>query len=177
MRTNAKKASIVKWVDGNPIVRLTYRGDTHDHAVGHLTADGKNNTKLRKNGTTGEYLTLGLSLAPVRSAGVGNVCPHASEGCAASCLDHQGIGAVYALPHISRIAKTVAYHLARNWFVERLRAEIGLGVDNANRHSLRLAVRLNVYSDVPWEKMAPNLLADFPDVEFYDYTKNPRRAG
>jgi hypothetical protein len=39
-----------------------------------------------------------------------------------------------------------------------------------------LAVRLNVLSDIPWEKIFPQLFAEFQDVQFYDYTKNPKRA-
>ena len=35
------------------------------------------------------------------------------------------------------------------------------------------AVRLNGTSDLPWEKVFP--MGDFPQVKFYDYTKNPVR--
>jgi hypothetical protein len=49
---------------------------------------------------------------------------------------------------------------------------------------LKLAVRLNGTSDLPWEKFRMtvdgveyrNIMALFPDVQFYDYTKIPQRA-
>jgi hypothetical protein len=37
-------------------------------------------------------------------------------------------------------------------------------------------VRLNVFSDLPWEMMAPGLFDDFRNVQFYDYTKVPGRV-
>lgn len=33
------------------------------------------------------------------------------------------------------------------------------------------AVRLNVFSDIPWELVFPDLFAEIPDLQFYDYTK------
>lgn len=36
-------------------------------------------------------------------------------------------------------------------------------------------VRLNVYSDIPWELVFPDLFRAIPDLQFYDYTKVPRR--
>lgn len=37
------------------------------------------------------------------------------------------------------------------------------------------ACRLNVFSDVPWEELCPELFGLHPDVMFYDYTKVPGR--
>jgi hypothetical protein len=39
----------------------------------------------------------------------------------------------------------------------------------------RPAVRLNGTSDDPWERVCPELFTRFPQVQFYDYTKDPRR--
>ena len=38
------------------------------------------------------------------------------------------------------------------------------------------AVRLNVASDLPWERIAPELFEEFSNVHFYDYTKVFSRA-
>jgi hypothetical protein len=54
----------------------------------------------------------------------------------------------------------------------------------AQRMGLKLAVRLNGTSDLPWEKFRMtvdgveyrNIMSLFPDVQFYDYTKIPQRA-
>jgi hypothetical protein len=37
------------------------------------------------------------------------------------------------------------------------------------------AVRLNGSSDLPWERLHPDLFAEFPNVQFFDYTKVPAR--
>jgi hypothetical protein len=37
-------------------------------------------------------------------------------------------------------------------------------------------VRLNGTSDLPWEDIAPDIILDFPRVQFYDYTKSVDRA-
>lgn len=36
-------------------------------------------------------------------------------------------------------------------------------------------VRLNMYSDIPWELVFPDLMRSLPDLQFYDYTKVPGR--
>jgi hypothetical protein len=41
----------------------------------------------------------------------------------------------------------------------------------ARTRGLPLAIRLNVLSDLPWERIFPDLFDAFPDVQFYDYTK------
>jgi hypothetical protein len=45
----------------------------------------------------------------------------------------------------------------------------------AKAEGLRPVVRLNGTSDLPWEKIDPALFAEFPSVQFMDYTKNPYR--
>jgi hypothetical protein len=53
-------------------------------------------------------------------------------------------------------------------------------VRRALKKGLTPVVRLNGTSDLPWEKLRLNdgrtVLETFPDVQFYDYTKNARRA-
>jgi hypothetical protein len=36
---------------------------------------------------------------------------------------------------------------------------------------MKAAVRLNGTSDLPWERLHPDLFADFPEISFFDYTK------
>ena len=45
----------------------------------------------------------------------------------------------------------------------------------AKRHDKRAAVRLNVFSDIPWERFLD--LDQFPGIQFYDYTKVVARLG
>ena len=139
-----------------------------------LLSDGDSNTKLRKNEGQG-YITAGLSLSPSTEAGIGNTCPHASEGCKAACLDHQGMASVFKKIRESRMNKTRHYYNEREDFFTWLRAEIKRYIRKAIRKDSKLAIRLNVFSDIPWE--ASGIIDEFPEVQFYDYTKNPRRAG
>jgi hypothetical protein len=73
----------------------------------------------------------------------------------------------------ARIAKTVLFFRERQYFVDKLVAE--LTAEKAKAGQERLAFRPNVFSDLPWERIAPEALA-IPD-ENYDYTKHADRAG
>ena len=142
----------------------------------NLLAKGDTNTKLRKSAGQG-FVTAGLSLSPHKVAGVGNVCPFASKGCMAACLDHQGMASVWKTIEQGRTNRTRLFYADRDYFLERLSVEIGNRKRTAGKSGQRLAVRLNVFSDISWEKVAPQLFSNHPDVQFYDYTKNPNRAG
>jgi hypothetical protein len=136
------------------------------------------NAKLAKSNRQGVgVFTVGLSLAPHKTAGVGNVCPNATPGCVASCIYTAGYGkGVFANVPNGRKARTVAYMRERAAFLEMLTRDIRNARKAAKAKRARLAVRLNVFSDIPWEKVAPQLFTAFPDVQFYDYTKNASRA-
>ncbi len=140
-----------------------------------LMGDGDSNTKLRKNGA--EFETLGLSLSPHKSAGLGNLCTHASSGCIASCLNEQGLASVFDAIKEARKRRTEIFYRDRDWFIGRLKTEIANRCKLAKKRGTRVAVRLNVFSDVIWERVAPSIFTDFPQVSFYDYSKHPKRFG
>jgi len=123
-------------------------------------------------------LTGILYLAPANESGR-NVCPHASEGCRIACLYSAGMGA-FDNVKLARIAKTKAFHANPRQFVEDLAKDIEALIRKAQREGLTPAVRLNGTSDLPWENLGGdlkvNLMNRFPEVPFYDYTKNPSRA-
>lgn len=56
-----------------------------------------------------------------------------------------------------------------------LRIEIGKAIKSAARKSLTPCFRLNLTSDIPWENMKKgsktSVIEEFPEVNFYDYTK------
>jgi hypothetical protein len=131
-----------------------------------------NNTKLLKGESLG-YFTLGLSLAPFNLSGR-NLCPHASAGCAAACLNTSGMG-VFPNVQAARIAKAKFFNERQAEFLAMLEKEIAAGVRKAGKLGKKLAIRLNVLSDVAWERFG--FMDKFPTVNFYDYTKNPFRAG
>ncbi len=157
---------------------LAQDGTTHHRTVpvSRLLGDGDKNTKLRKNGMTEEWLSYGLSLSPANEAGLLTMCPHA-HSCAVSCLDHTGFGGIHQNVHIGRIAKTIAWQLQREWFATRLHHELELRNSKATALGKQICVRLNMFSDIPWERRCPEVFHAFQDIQFYDYSKNPRRSG
>ena len=78
----------------------------------HLLAEGTTNPKLAKLAEELGILPFALSLAPFTVSGAGNVCPFASAGCSAVCLNYAGRG---RMSHVqqARVEKT------RFWFADR----------------------------------------------------------
>jgi hypothetical protein len=124
------------------------------------------NTKIKKGEKLG-WKTLGLSLSPYTISGK-NLCPHASEGCAAACLNTAGMG-VFSNVQSARLAKTKFLLEKRLEFISQLVKEL----KNAAKRNEKLAIRLNVLSDLPWHNLVD--MASFPSVSFYDYTPNVNR--
>lgn len=143
-----------------------------------LTTGNPKTDKGRKFG----YHTAILHLAPHMVSGR-NVCAHATDGCAAACLntagrggiglDADGLNAIQA----ARIRRTRYLRTNRAEFVNMLAREINGHIRRAERAGLTPAVRLNGTSDLPWERFtfgdSKNVFAAYPDVQFYDYTKYP----
>lgn len=124
------------------------------------------NTKLEK-GTKLGWETLGLSLAPANLSGK-QLCPHRSAGCEFSCLNTAGMG-VFSNVQEARIAKSRFLIERRNEFIAKLEKEIKL----AKKRLEKVAIRLNVLSDLPWHNMVD--MEKYSDVQFYDYTPNLQR--
>jgi hypothetical protein len=127
-------------------------------------------------GTASGYLTGILYLAPGQLAGVGNLCPHASAGCLAACLFTAGRAGIFEAVNAARVMRTRFLHDNRAGFIAALKGEISALIRKAKRRGLKPVVRLNGTSDLPWEKLAPELFTDFPRLRFYDYAKSIRRA-
>lgn len=171
---------LVRWQNGNPVIRIVYvwngrRRQVTKEVTCDLLLPGNNNTKLRKGSKIARF--YGLSLSPAKSGGIGNACGRESEGCEGACLDETGLGFMFQGIHVGRALRTAAWFLCREWFVAKLSQEIDGLARKAAADSVQLAIRLNVFSDVWWEKQAGALFETFPDVQFYDYTKHPERAG
>lgn len=131
------------------------------------------NAKTSKGEALG-YLTGVLYLAPATEGGVGNMCPKASPGCVAACLHNAGrIEMEGALGNIrkARIARTKLLMQNRAEFLTILRKEIAGLVRKAAKQGLIPCIRLNGTSDLPFLPIM--LCREFPNVQFYDYTKIP----
>lgn len=133
------------------------------------------NTKLNKGLSLG-IKTLGIHFAPHKLSGK-NVCPSASKGCVQSCLFTSGMG-VYRTVKDARIKKTQYFLNDRNKFMFELKKEIETQIRRAKKNNMIPAFRLNLTSDIAWESIkleGKNIMEHFPDVQFYDYVKNPKR--
>jgi hypothetical protein len=133
------------------------------------------NTKLKKSLELG-YKTFGIHLAPSDLSGK-NVCPSASEGCRAACLNFAGYGA-YPKIQQARIRKTQLFTSNNKAFLQTLIGEVETAIRRTRKNGLIPCFRLNLTSDIPWENIKiddKNIMEMFPDVQFYDYTKSLRR--
>lgn len=105
----------------------------------------------------------------------GIFCPGATPGCRQSCLGHTS-GRMRFQTHTEARDARAALLLERpQLFLKRLRAELTLLETDALQHGLQPAVRLNGTSDLFWERLCPELFADYPELQFFDYTKLHRR--
>lgn len=135
------------------------------------------NAKTAKNATQGNYLSYILHLAPYKLSGK-NVCPMASKGCAAACLNTAGRG-VFDNVKQARLKKTKLFHDKRKQFMQLLVADLEAVVRKAARDGMQAVVRLNGTSDIDWTIVKTDagmsVFEQFPSIQFYDYTKVLRR--
>ena len=127
------------------------------------------------------FLTYILYMSPFTQNSKGiNVCSHASKGCADSCLVGSGFGGMYENVNKGRVAKTEYFLSSRVEFLNQLKDEIERAIKKHEGKAI-VTFRLNGTSDLPYEKYkvfennTKNIFEMFPDVIFYDYTKNYKR--
>lgn len=140
------------------------------------------NAKTVKGEKIGYYTGI-LYLAPSNVSGY-QVCPLAkAAGCEKACLYTAGRGAFNSIQQ-ARIAKTKYYFENRPEFMLNLVKDIEAGIRKAAKLNQQLLIRLNGTSDIRWESVAftdsdgkhyDNIMSRFPQVQFYDYTKDVNR--
>jgi Gene product 88 len=128
-----------------------------------LTTQNYKTTKGEKKG----ILTGILYLAPAKISGY-EVCPKRSAGCTEACLYTAGMGA-FSNVQQARINKTKLFFEKREDFMTQLRKDIKSLIKKATKLSMTPAIRLNGTSDIEWTRTG--IMNEFPDVQFYDYTK------
>lgn len=138
--------------------------------------------KLIKNKKVSNNYTYVLYLSPAGTSGY-NVCPYSTPECRLGCLhssgrvkveDHSGKDMIKR----ARIKKTILFHEDHNFFMEWMIAEMKSYQAKAKKDNYAFSVRLNGTSDIDWENVyykGKNIMQHFPDVQFYDYTKNWKR--
>lgn len=114
-----------------------------------------------------QVLTGILYLAPAKISGY-EVCPRRTEGCTKSCLYTSGRGA-FSNVQQARIRRTKMFFEQRELFMSMLKLDIRLIEVMAKDKGMTPAVRLNGTSDIDWIRFG--IMEEFPNVQFYDYTK------
>lgn len=148
------------------------------------------NAKLAKQDGTC-WLGGGVALAPHTTSELGpNLCPYATKGCAAGCLNLSGRAKVYKGVLPGRLKRTKLLFSHRPAFMAMLEDDFKKWQRKAARGGpncaeYKLAIRMNILSDLEWEYWAlpwPELdmermsvVKRYPDIQFYDYTKIPSR--
>ena len=157
-----------------PTIKAATMATSKRKAVLSIAAD----TKTVKGQKLG-FLTGILYLAPSDTAKQQNVCPMARKaGCEDACLYTAGRG-VFSSVQQARINKTMRFFNDHNNFMMDIVHSINILIRKAERMHLTPLVRLNGTSDIMWERVPvggfDNIMAMFPNVTFYDYTKFPSR--
>jgi hypothetical protein len=126
------------------------------------------NAKTKK-GLAFDYTTAIIYLSPSKKSGK-DLCPHSSEGCETACLDTAGRGQMKAIQD-ARLKKTRYFLNEREAFVSQFKGEIKNFVKTSAKKKKKPCVRPNGTSDVPWHNIG-NVMQDYSDIQFYDYTPN-----
>jgi hypothetical protein len=125
------------------------------------------------------FLTGILYLAPATTT-KWNTCSMAKIAeCDKACLYTAGRGAFSSVQQ-ARIRKTEWFFDSTESFMLQLAEDITKLVAKAKKLGLTPLVRLNGTSDIRWETIEvsytkKNIFQMFPDVQFYDYTKDVNR--
>ena len=129
------------------------------------------NAKTAKNQGLG-FQSVILHLSPSNLSGF-NICPAASTGCRAACLNTAGRGRFDSI-QLARLRKTLFFVKLRDQFLRQLDSEIFRLRQRAAKIGQSAVVRLNGTSDLQWELFKIDGLTLFQrhvNVQFYDYTK------
>lgn len=138
--------------------------------------------KMIKNLLVSNHMTYAIYLAPAMVSGY-NVCPNSTPECRLGCLATSGRAGMEILSGGDRIAKarikkTKLFYEHNEFFMNWLVAELTAHKAKAERKGFKFSARLNATSDIDWQNTlhnGKNIFELFPDVDFYDYTKNPTK--
>ena len=112
--------------------------------------------------------------APANEAGQKkSLCPNSTVGCRNDCLFKAGRGVMPSVVN-ARIRKTRWYLERTQEFLDQLDLDI-LEVERlAKAKGMKPAIRLNGTTDILWERHC--VMDRHPNVQFYEYTKFPRKV-
>ena len=164
----------------NRLSNITYKGyekTLKEIGISYI-AQCNHSSKLMHNERL-NMLTYGLYLASADASNI-NVCSH-SKNCRKACLEGSGYAKIDALSHNTkvqdaRILKTRLFFANRPLFMKLMCIEINRAIRKSERLGMKFSIRLNCTSDISplaFVMNGKNILELYPNVSFYDYTKNP----
>jgi hypothetical protein len=159
-----------------PVHDLNRRMRAAGYYPQYLTSE---NYKLDK-AVAGEAIEItGIALLPHAMSGVGRTfCAYSVPSCRATCL---AIGAGWnaARPEATirpRLARSIALGADPEAFAAMLLHQTELWSCRLRSQGVTPALRLNIYSDIPWELVSSRLVWRLGRLaRLYDYTKVPGR--
>ena len=98
-----------------------------------------------------------------------------AAGCMDGCISNSGRALIFSSVNKSRQAKADFYEQDQALFIETLKRELSNFDKLCRKQGVQGVVRLNVFSDIQWEKHG--IPQAFPNLFFYDYTKLAARLG
>lgn len=134
-----------------------------------LLTVGTGNLKLGKSDKNSKFLSCGVSLLPAKYSGY-NTCKFHSNGCAINCINFAGLGKLSSTQN-ARLKKTKLFFENKDIFFKQLYQELHSFVKKAKFLKKKPVCRLNIFSDLPWEQIKPEIFSDFSSIQFMDYTK------
>ena len=127
------------------------------------------NTKIKKTAKNSPYRLASLSLMPDAK-----ICPSSkAAGCFDACLKSAGRGRFDNVAK-GRQWRSDLWHSDQDQFIERLIKELDNFSKLCKKQGVKPAVRLNVLSDIPFERFG--IMDIFPEIYFYDYSKSAKRV-
>lgn len=145
--------------------------------IGGVNTSAKIKKNLKLN-----HMTYIIYLAPASESGY-NVCHNSTPECRRGCLSTSGRAAMDINSGQNRIMnarikKTKLFIDHQDFFMDWVIQEISRYYKQAQNKGHEFSIRLNGTSDINWveiKRNGKNLFELFPDVQFYDYTKDPSR--
>ena len=136
----------------------------------NLIGVGSNAKTIKGDGA--EYLTGILYLAPADIVKGIVMCAMAEmAGCKDPCLYSAGRGAFNTV-QAARIRKTMLYRDNRELFHSLLRLDLDKFLSHCEKKGVKPVIRFNGTSD----RNFLDIIKEYPQIQFYDYTKNYNRV-
>lgn len=154
------------------------RTETGLSYLGNINSSAK---MIKNKKVSGQYTYI-IYLAPANTSGY-NVCSHSTPECRLGCLATSGrsgieLSAGKTRIKDARIKKTKLFYEQPEYFMAWLIDEMKFYQRKAKKDGFFFSARLNGTADIDWANVkvnGQNIFEIFPDVQFYDYTKNPQK--